>query len=96
LKFLVVANAKLQIFGDLPKGLFPFLSAQLNFLSDTNNIELTKLFKQIHHDNHFFGTFCPSFFAFSSLFCSHSLLPLIPDLLWMIFHHHLLTVLDTH
>ena len=24
---LVVANAKLQIFGDLPKGLSPFLSA---------------------------------------------------------------------
>ena len=25
LKFFVVANAKLQIFGDLPKGLSPFL-----------------------------------------------------------------------
>ena len=39
LEFLVVANAKLQIFGDLPKGLSPFLSTQLNFLSDTNNNE---------------------------------------------------------
>ena len=38
LEFLVVANAKLQIFGDLPKGLSPFLSAQFNFLSDTNII----------------------------------------------------------
>ena len=36
---MIVANAKLQIFGDLPKGLSPFLSAQFNFLSDTNNIK---------------------------------------------------------
>ena len=36
---MIVANAKLQIFGDLPKGLSPFLLAQLNFLSDTNNLE---------------------------------------------------------
>ena len=36
LKYLLVANAKLQIFGDLPKGLSPFLSAQLISLSDTN------------------------------------------------------------
>ena len=36
MEFFVVANAKLQIFGDLPKGLSPFLSAQFNFLSDTN------------------------------------------------------------
>ena len=42
LEFLVVANAKLQIFGDLPKGLSPFLSTQLNFLSDTNNFEKKK------------------------------------------------------
>ena len=27
----------IPIFGDLPKGLSPFLSAQLKFLSDTNN-----------------------------------------------------------
>lgn len=34
----IVANTKLQIFGDLPKGLSPFLSAQFNFLSDTNKL----------------------------------------------------------
>ena len=39
---MIVANAKLQIFGDLPKGLSPFLSTQLNFLSDTNNFKLLK------------------------------------------------------
>jgi hypothetical protein len=39
---LIVANAKLQIFGDLPKGLSPFLLAQLNFLSDTNNSKSKK------------------------------------------------------
>jgi hypothetical protein len=39
LEFFVVANAKLQIFGDLPKGLSPFLSTQSIFLSDTNSLE---------------------------------------------------------
>ena len=42
LYILIVATAKLQIFGDLPKGLSPFLQAQLNFLSDTNNSEYMK------------------------------------------------------
>ena len=42
LYILIVATAKLQIFGDLPKGLSPFLQAQLNFLSDTNNYEYMK------------------------------------------------------
>jgi len=46
LEFLVVANAKLQIFGDLPKGLSPFLSTQLNFLSDTNNNQ----YKLLHYN----------------------------------------------
>ena len=46
LEFLIVANAKLQIFGDLPKGLSPFLSAQFNFLSDT--IILNEYFFKMH------------------------------------------------
>jgi len=62
LEFFVVANAKLQIFGDLPKGLSPFLSAQFNFLSDTNNLKWGKFDRSLGKGYEEHSNYVPAYF----------------------------------
>jgi len=49
---LIVADTKLQIFGDLSKGLSPFCLALFHFLSDTTNYDYNEILKADYFDGY--------------------------------------------